>query len=107
MVVSSNCKLKEVLRKISQSRSSMFLPISSICRFTVVSLSETIHSTGAGSFLIRAKIISFMAGTTKLSPTLNGKPLFAIKKAALCEAINPLTFCQVFLAKTLLIELRV
>ena len=83
----------------------MVVLILSIRRFTVVSLSGTVRSIGAGSLSIRVEIISFMAGTTKLSSTLNGKPFFGIKKAALYEAINPLAFWQVFLAKTLLIEL--
>ena len=67
----------------------------------MISLNGSVRSTDAGSFSITAEIISFMAGTNKVSPTLNGKLLFAIKEETLYEAINPLTFWQVLLAKTL------
>ena len=72
----------------------------SIRLFTLVSLSGTVNSTRTGSLSITVEIISFIAGTTKLSTTLNGTPLFAINKETLYEAINPLTFWQVFSAKT-------
>ena len=71
----------------------------------MVSLSDTVRGTGAGSLSITAEISFFIAGTTKLSATLNGNPLFAINKETLYEAINALTFWQVFLAKDLLLKL--
>ena len=77
----------------------MFVPISSIRHFAVVLLIGAVRSTDAGSLSITVEVVYFIAGTTKLSPTLNGKPLFVIKEATLYEAINPLTFWQVFLAK--------
>ena len=48
----------------------MFVPISSLRRFNVMSLGRTVRCTGVGYLFITVEIISFVAGTTKLSPNI-------------------------------------
>ena len=67
--------------------------MTTIFRYTIVSLSETALSMGAESRSMAVEKVSGAVGNTNICTTIHCRFSFAIDKDALREAVKLLTFC--------------